>query len=335
MLPAASHKQETYLGSPYFAYPMWQTGQIRLDKSGREIVCQLTYDLTTNEVLCRFDGDVIRAITPEWFRINGAEFTRQTSNRAGADRQLYTTVLYDGPTKLLQSLSNRLVYKPLGNGYDKDQSFHGTYQTTTRYYIQKGNARPELITLSSRSLLEVLYDQADKLAPKLTEKQLTPHDVVCVLKYYDALTAIAQAEQPSLGNDAVFKQVLHNYINYPSQAWNNGVYGRVYAGFQIDQSGQITDITTLSPDNVGYGLDQEVKRTLKKLPKLRPEYAGKYVLPVAFTVTNKAEKPEPLVPVNQLPADRLAGRTVLPEYIVPIVLSRPSAGSREVWGYYK
>ena len=86
---------------------------------------------------------------------------------------------------------------------------------------------------------------------------------------------------------------------------------------------------------MGFGLDHEVKQALRKLAALKPEYRGKYSLPVAFTYANAREKKDPYVPVNVLPSNRMSGRTLLSEWVIPIVVSKPISTSREVWGYYK
>lgn len=336
-MASTAHQQLTYLGSPYLTFPVWQEGRIRLDESGKEITCELAYDLVTNQVTCRFNGEqTVNNVTPASFIINGVEFIRQANKLLGIDYRMYTTVLYNGQTKLLKSLSKSLVpIQSSNNGYTKDEKFNGVYQTAVKYYIRKGDAKPELINLSKKSLLDVLYDQAERIAPTLPGKQLTTDDVVEVLKYYDSLTVMAPTSTLPLANDAVFKQTLHDQIRYPDWARNQRVYGRVYVGFDVDSSGQVTNITLLSPGNGGFGFEQQVQNALKRLAKMKPDYAGKYALPVAFTYTNSAEKGVTHTPVNVLPPDRLGGRTLLDEYVVPVVVSKIIADSREVWGYYK
>ncbi|MVM37743.1 hypothetical protein GO730_09245 [Spirosoma sp. HMF3257] len=71
------------------------------------------------------------------------------------------------------------------------------------------------------------------------------------------------------------------------------------------------------------------------LATVDPAFNGKYALPVAFTYTNTKEKSGPHVPINRLPDDRLDGRQLLEEVVVPYVVSTPITTSREVWGYYK
>ena len=337
---AASHNRVTYVGSPFLTFPIWQAGKIWLDSKGQALNCELAYNVVNNEVLCRFAGDsTIKTITPEAFIINGTEFARKQNNLSGANYRTYFTVIHNGPTKLLTSVSSQIMAmnstEVVNNRYNRDLNIQGIYRTKTRYYIQKGNAQPELISLSKSSILGVLHDQAEKISDKLPAKQLTTNDVIQALTYYDALSTVANENKYPLSIDPVFKQILHDNITYPGLARYNSAYGRVYAGFEVNDQGAVKNIMMLSPDNGGAGFVEIVRKSLERLPNLNPALRGKYALPVTFTFTNSKDKTGPHVPINRLSDDRLEGRTLLEEYVVPFVVSRPVTDTREVWGYYK
>jgi hypothetical protein len=133
----------------------------------------------------------------------------------------------------------------------------------------------------------------------------------------------------------VFSQELHNTITYPGTAWIQAVYSRVYAGFEVSELGAVKNVTILSPENAGFGFSSAVRQALEKLPRLGPGLAGTYALPVTFTYTNSLEKTGTHWPVNRLADEYLNGRTLLDEFVVPIVVSKPAISTREVWGYYK
>ncbi|RYF64999.1 MAG: hypothetical protein EOO39_25620, partial [Cytophagaceae bacterium] len=150
---APSHKQETYLGSPFLTYPAWQMGTVQLEPGGKEITCELAYDLVANEVLCHFEANSsLSRLTPYAFTIDGLTFVRQLNGLSGGLAKRYTTALYAGPTKLTKSISARLVPTLTTNGYDKSSVFYGHYQQKASYYIQKGDAQPELTDLDEASL---------------------------------------------------------------------------------------------------------------------------------------------------------------------------------------
>lgn len=334
---AASYNQVTYQGTQFSTFPIWQAGSFRLDNKGDEIKCQLAYNLFANEVLCKLAGDsVTRTITPAQFTLNGIEYTRHEANLAGIANYAYFSKLYNGRTAFLVSSGKKLVpVQSGGNGYEKRAAVSGAYQIYRNYFIQRGNARPEFITLTKKSLLAALYDHADQMARQIPDKDLTLNDVVQLIAYYDSLSIGSQANRHPLRNDAVFNQELHNKITYPGAAWSQAVYSRVYAGFEVTELGDVRNVTIISPENAGFGFTGEVKQALEKLPRLGPGLAGTYALPVAFTFTNSEEKAGTHWPVNQLADNYLNGRTLLDEFVVPIVVAKPVVNSREVWGYYK
>ncbi len=195
---ASTHKQASYLGSQYLTYPTWQNGIIRTGTPGKDLYCELAYDLVNNNVLCRFNGDPkVSYLTPPSFIINGLEFIRQSDTQLGIDYQLYATLLHKGQTKLLKSMSNRLIMYGTSNGYEKDEEFAGVYQTTIKYYIRKGNDRPQQIDFTKKSVVRVLREQAAKIAAILPAGRLTIADIGNALTLYDSLMAETRASQPT------------------------------------------------------------------------------------------------------------------------------------------
>ncbi|GAB3957094.1 hypothetical protein GCM10028805_48860 [Spirosoma harenae] len=332
--------QITYLGSPFLTYPVWQSGKVQLDKNSKEIDAELAYNLVTNELMCRFpDNPAVKIITPEAFSIQDSRFIRPQTALPGKSYRPYLMVVSNGPTKLLKSLSGRLDTpnsSETPTRYNPDKPIRGVYRILSDYYIQKEQSKPELINLAQKaSILAVLYEQADKLGDQFSDKQVSPETVINVLARYDGLMVADRATKSPLMADPLFTQTLHDQINYPSYALSQGVYGRVYAGFDIDDQGRIKNITTLSPNNNGFRFDVSVRNALEKMPVLSSTYKGRYALPVAFTFTNTKESTEPHIPINRLADERLDGRTMLEELTVPITVTKPVTDSKEVWGYFK
>ncbi|GAB3703255.1 hypothetical protein GCM10027592_33020 [Spirosoma flavus] len=327
----SGHNEIIYQGSPFLTYPVWKAGKIRLDEKGQDLIGELAYNLVSNEVLCRFSDDPSAKIaTPAAFTIDDVSFVRHPNKSA------FLTIIHHGPTKLLASYSKQL--KPAyGNssGYGKALDVKGYYKDYTKYYIQKGDATPELISLSKNSLVSTLYEQSEQIASRISTKELTTEDVAKILQYYDTLMAAIRANKPPLRYDPIFTQLLRDKITYPNQAWNQGVYGRVYMGFEVTEQGNVKNVQILSPGNEGVGFTEAVQNAFEYVPNFNPAYRGQYVLPVTFTYVNVKEKAGPHVPVNQLSAERLGNRTLLDEFIVPSNVNKPVIASREVWGYYK
>lgn len=338
-IKSTGYNQVVYIGSPFLHYPIWQDGTILVDRSGKPIACRIAYNMATNEVFCQLGEDsTMKIVTPEVFTIDGAEYVRQRNSLLGIDYRLYAQVLHNGPTQLLQSTTKQLEpmnsTDALGNRHNRELNLQGVYRTQTNYYIRKGDARPELISLTKKSLLEAFYDQSEAIAPKIPNRALSQFDVIDVINAYDSLVAAARGGSSPLSQNSLFTQSLRSQITYPAWVGNQGIYSRVYAGFEIDPQGMVRNITILSPKNAGFGFAQEVQKALEKMPNLAPTYQGSYVLPVAFTYTNKKEQSGTHEPINRLPEERMKGRVLLDELTIPWVVTKPVTTSREIWGYY-
>ncbi len=88
------------------------------------------------------------------------------------------------------------------------------------------------------------------------------------------------------GGVSALNQYLAENIKYPKDALANKIEGTVYAHIYVDQSGNKEDIEF--PNPLGYGLEEEVLRVIKGMPKLIPaeDHAQpvktKFILPVKF-----------------------------------------------------
>lgn len=89
------------------------------------------------------------------------------------------------------------------------------------------------------------------------------------------------------GMDALMK-FLEDNIQYPPLALENGIEGRVYVTFVVEEDGSVTNPRLLR--DIGGGCGQEAVRVVKMMPKWKPgEQMGKpvriqYNLPVRFVL---------------------------------------------------
>ena len=80
--------------------------------------------------------------------------------------------------------------------------------------------------------------------------------------------------------------ILDN-LTYPFDAAAEGIEGRVWVRFIIDEDGYVSNITTSGPQN-GALLEEEAERLVKLLPKFIPgkhndEYVNvEYFIPIDF-----------------------------------------------------
>lgn len=177
--------QVIYLGSEYFGYPIWQTGALEMSDTEKNIPCKIAYNLVTSEVRCQFAGDsATYAVLPDAFTISGLRFVSQATTQPGKTERAYYMVLYAGKTKLLKQLKCSLRVREK-DVYTLEEPFNGTFVQQKIYYIQRNNGSLEPVTLSRKSVLDVLSDQAATLKQILKKNKLTVHELAGVVAYYD------------------------------------------------------------------------------------------------------------------------------------------------------
>lgn len=94
-------------------------------------------------------------------------------------------------------------------------------------------------------------------------------------------TSVEVAPTPQGGMDEFYKFVGNNY-NYPPQAVEQGVNGRVLLQFVVEKDGSLTDIKVLR--DLKYGTGEEAIRMLKKAPKWKPGIQNGRPVRVQFTL---------------------------------------------------
>lgn len=94
-------------------------------------------------------------------------------------------------------------------------------------------------------------------------------------------TSVEVAPTPQGGMEEFYKFVQRNY-NYPPQAQEQGVNGRVLLQFVVEKDGSLTDIKVLR--DLKYGTGDEAVRMLKKAPKWKPGIQNGRPVRVQFTL---------------------------------------------------
>ena len=87
------------------------------------------------------------------------------------------------------------------------------------------------------------------------------------------------------GTEALYKYISEN-IQYPEQAKEDGIEGRVLMRFTVAKDGSIVNVEVAR--GIGGGCDEEALRVVKAMPKWKPAIkdgkpvAGQYALPIHF-----------------------------------------------------
>jgi TonB family protein len=114
---------------------------------------------------------------------------------------------------------------------------------------------------------------------------------------------------------ACFSKMLQKHIsknfNYPKEAQEKGIQGRVAVMFTIAQNGSIQNIRKRGPDKL---LENEAERIISLLPKMKPgEHKGKAVdVPFSIPITFKLNDEKKSISLTQ--------NSGLPETPAPLVI---------------
>lgn len=84
------------------------------------------------------------------------------------------------------------------------------------------------------------------------------------------------------GGQEALQKYLSTAVRYPVIAQENGIQGRVYVQFVIDQTGQVTNATVLR--GVDPSLDREALRVVQAMPKWKPGKQRNRAVRVSYTV---------------------------------------------------
>lgn len=79
-----------------------------------------------------------------------------------------------------------------------------------------------------------------------------------------------------------FRDYIAKNIRFPEDAVQNGMSGRVYVQFVVDEKGKVTEVTLLR--NVHPAIDKEVMRVMKNAPKWEPGLQSGTFVKVSFTI---------------------------------------------------
>lgn len=87
-------------------------------------------------------------------------------------------------------------------------------------------------------------------------------------KEEEVFTVVEQMPQfPGGGNREMQLFIIKNFV-YSREATNMGIEGKVYVSFEVGSDGKIEKVQVLK--GLGYGLDEEAVRVVKKMPSWEP-----------------------------------------------------------------
>lgn len=90
-------------------------------------------------------------------------------------------------------------------------------------------------------------------------------------------------EMPSFpGGDQKLMEYIANNINYPQEARDKGIEGRVFIRMVIEKDGSVSNVKLLR--GIGGGCDEEAERVIKSMPKWKPGMMKGEPVPVSYQI---------------------------------------------------
>ena len=96
-----------------------------------------------------------------------------------------------------------------------------------------------------------------------------------------------EVEPAFAGGDPALENYIVSTIEYPQNAIDNNIEGKVNVRFAVDEKGNISNVSTFG-EKIGYGLEEEAIKVVSDMPKWTPgQVKGKNVktwrtLPITY-----------------------------------------------------
>jgi len=91
------------------------------------------------------------------------------------------------------------------------------------------------------------------------------------------------------GGEGSLEKFVEDNLQYPQEAIDNGVEGRVLVTFDVDETGKIYR-PAIASEKIGYGLEEEALKIVKAMPQWNPgklkgkNVKTKFTLPIIYQI---------------------------------------------------
>ncbi len=72
------------------------------------------------------------------------------------------------------------------------------------------------------------------------------------------------------GGEKAFNEYVNDYLKIPEIAYDGGTSGTVIVTFTVEKDGSITGVRIASKKRIGFGVEKECIRVIKRMPKWNP-----------------------------------------------------------------
>ena len=113
------------------------------------------------------------------------------------------------------------------------------------------------------------------------------------LEEMEIISAVEKMPEYIGGTEAMYV-FIHTHLEYPQEAKDAGVEGRVFVSFWVDVDGSLKGIEVMK--GIGYGCDEAAMAVMRKMPLWKPgEQRGKpikvrYTVPIQFKLSDTDQR---------------------------------------------
>lgn len=235
------------------------------------------------------------------------EFTNLQAQSAGEIDQLLSWTDVAEPAGQSSKPSSSPSPSPSPSPQDKNSGNSENPTTTVKI---KSKDKPPLVVVDGVLIESSVFSGFDfrtATQDALGEKTgLSPSDIkeITVMKGEAAVAVwgekgrdgviliTTKTENPKYpGGDEALNKFIQENLKYPTEAFKEGIQGKVICSFVIDATGKVTDIKVTR--SVDPALDAEAVRVLSSMPNWIPgkqngkDYAVQFALPIMFSIQKK------------------------------------------------
>ncbi|MGB3469103.1 MAG: M56 family metallopeptidase [Cyclobacteriaceae bacterium] len=227
------------------------------------------------------------------------EFIADRESVIKNDQQNYVNLLVDQTlTNLGLSLGSHFGWKsgilsqwPWANGLSLNKS-----QTLKRIKMIKNKSKmnklkyliPVVAILLSAIIVSCVEDENSTEITDQVSEVNTKEPVTNEVEVKEEVFQLVDEAPRYTGGDNEMYKYLGKSINYPTEARQKGVEGRVFVQFIINRDGSVSDVQTLK--GIGAGCDEEAVRVVESMPAWIPgvkdgaDVNVRMVLPIFFKI---------------------------------------------------
>jgi len=187
-----------------------------------------------------------------------------------------------------------LVQPPVGMLIEPEDTITATTDTVSNDSIEE----PFLLEGDVAPMPDTMKAEEKKAACSSDVELVTPGDIIEVddvteglivpevgevenSDMVDVYTIVEQMPEFPGGEEKLIEFVSKN-VEYPQEAKEEGVQGRVFVGFVVEKDGSVGDVKLLR--GIGHGCDEEAVRVVKMLPKWKPGMHNGEFVRVAYQI---------------------------------------------------